>query len=362
VTSIGLAATFRILDANLNRAREGLRVMEEYARFVLNDPELTAALKELRHELVRAIPPKLQENLPVWRDVAGDVGTSLTAPREFDRTDAADVVAAAAARLGESLRVIEEYGKTLDRAFAEKIEQIRYRAYETERRLLLCHRRAGGFGGVQLYVIITEAICRWDWMKTAEEALRGGADAVQFREKKLPDRELLRRAQHLAKLCRSRQAVFIVNDRPDVAALVNADGVHLGQDDLPVREARRIMPEGKLIGVSTHTIEQVTAAAAEVPDYIAVGPMYPSSTKPQQPTAGLTTLAAARHVTSLPLVAIGGIDAENARAVLEAGARALCVGAGIVGQPDVAEATAKIRAVIDSTRGPAAPYGSSART
>jgi thiamine-phosphate pyrophosphorylase len=337
----------RIIDANLNRAREALRVMEEFARFGLDDAGLSAGIKAARHELGACIPETLARRLPVHREITTDVGREVRTDSEYARSDAIEVAQAAAKRLSEALRTIEEYGKTIDETFAAAIERIRYQGYELEQRLLLCVRARERFGHVRLYVLLTESLCAGDWRATAEAALCGGADCLQLREKDLPDGELLDRANRLTELCHKYEAVFIVNDRPDIAALSGADGVHVGQDDMAVASARRILPTTGLVGVSTHTIEQVTKAASASPDYLAVGPMFNTPTKPQDHIAGPAVLAAARKETGLPLVAIGGITPDNAEEVLSAAPCCLCVCTGVIAQVDVEAAAARLRAMID---------------
>ena len=345
------STTGRILDANLNRAREALRVLEEYARFGLDDAPLAGALKSLRHELIDCIPAQLREQLPACRDIVGDVGTTLAARGEYQRSGLTDVVRAAAHRLTEALRALEEYAKTFDSKLAAALESLRYRGYELERRLLLHATAREHFGRVRLYVLLTAGLCRHAWFQTAEAALRGGADCLQLREKELEDRELLRRAQRLTELCHAHDALLIVNDRPDIAAISGADGVHLGQDDLPVAAARRVLPAGALVGVSTHDRTQLEAVATQAPDYLAVGPMFESPTKPQDVIAGPGMLATARQVSSLPLVAIGGITCANAAKVLAVAPCCLCACAAIIGQDDPESATRALREVLDRSGG-----------
>ena len=338
---------FRIIDANLNRAREALRVMEDYARFGLDDARLSAALKQARHALAEALPPAASEALPAYRDVAGDVGREVGTLDEYTRPHAGDVVVAAGKRLSEALRAIEEYGKTLGLAFPATVEKIRYGAYELDRRLALTIRARERFGGARLYVLLTESLCAGGWFRTAEAALTGGADVLQLREKNLPDREVLRRARRLAALCRERDTILVVNDRPDLALLSGARGVHLGQHDVTVAEARRMVPATAIIGVSTHNRAQVAGAAEAAPDYLAVGPMFATPTKPQEHLAGPAALTEARRQTSLPLVAIGGINPDNAREVLAA--TPCCVGVcrAVISQPDVAAAASRLRACVE---------------
>ena len=199
---------------------------------------------------------------------------------------------------------------------------------------------AARFGTVKLYVLLTEALCRGDWHETAEAALAGGACAIQLREKQLTDVELLDRARRIRKLCERHEALLIINDRPDIALAAGAHGVHLGLDDLPVSEARRILGDECIIGVSTHTVEQAKAALADMPDYVAVGPMFASHTKPQDHIAGPETLVAVRRLTSLPLVAIGGITPENAAQCVSADALAVC--RAVISVDDVPAATREL--------------------
>jgi len=339
----------RILDANFNRAREALRVMEEYARFVLNDPAVAEQAKRLRHDLAAAIQSHGLADCIRARDIVGDVGREVRTTSEYERPDSAAVVAAAGKRLSEALRVLEEYGKLAGREFAMAMEGLRYRGYELERQLGLRIGARERFGHVRLYVLITEALCRHNWLATAQAALDSGTECLQLREKMLPDRVLVERAATLAGLCHERGALCIVNDRPDVAVLAGADGVHLGQEDLSVSQARRIVGPDRLVGVSTHTLEQFDAAAAESPDYIAFGPMFPSPTKPQEHIPGPAVLGQALSRTSLPVVAIGGITGENVDAVMGTGCRCVCVCHAVIAAADPGEAARSLRALQSSS-------------
>src|SRR5690606_5554926 len=136
-------------------------------------------------------------------------------------------------RFGEAVRVIEELLKVADPAAAERIEQVRYAFYDIEHQLAFTLRAAGAFVAVRVYVLVTEAVCRRDWLATAELALTGGADMLQLREPGLPSGELLARAMKLNSLCKEAGVPLIINDRPDIALLSGAAGVHVGQTDLP---------------------------------------------------------------------------------------------------------------------------------
>jgi len=202
------------------------------------------------------------------------------------------------------------------------------------------------FDSVRLYVLVTAELCRGDWLQVARAAIDGGAECVQLREKHLPDRELLRRATALAELAYSKNALCIVNDRADIAHLSGADGVHFGQDDLGVAEVRRLVGEDLLVGKSTHSPQQVAAAAAEGPDYLAIGPMFASHTKPEvQALASREALIeAARSQFAGPIVAIGGIDAANVGELVSGGVNRVAVCSAVIAAENPAAAAGAIRA------------------
>ena len=336
------SSVLRLIDANANRAREGLRVLEDYARFILNAPDLCESLKSLRHDLTRVLAAWLAEAI-LHRDTAGDVGTAIQAPAELNREDLNHVVTAAGKRLGEALRTIEEYFKTFSPSDAAAIEALRYRFYDIEQRLARTLRPAALFANVRLYVLITESACKADWFTTAEAAIRGGADALQLREKNLEGAELLRRANRFADLCRRHRVISIINDRPDIALLADADGVHVGQEDLPAVEVRKLLGSSKIVGVSTHRIEQARQAMLDGADYIGVGPMYRSPTKPRDFVAGLEYARQAAAEIRIPSVAIAGITEKNVDEVLSTGVRAIAVTAAVAGSQDVEGAARRLK-------------------
>ncbi|MBW7474502.1 thiamine phosphate synthase [Paenibacillus oenotherae] len=171
-----------------------------------------------------------------------------------------------------------------------------------------------------------------------ERALIGGADILQLRAKETPKREVLAQAYALRELTQRYGVPFIINDHIDIALAVGADGVHLGQDDLPLAEARRILGPDKIIGISTHHIDQALDAERGGADYIGVGPVYPTGTKPGRKAVTTDYVREAAQRVRLPFVAIGGITLDNVDAVLEAGAVRICAVSAIVGSEDPAEA------------------------
>jgi len=228
------ADILRIADVNVNRLREALRVIEDYARFALNDGNAASAVKHCRHELQSIVQALGADGLLTARDIAGDVGRDLKTPGELRRDSTEDVVRAAFGRVSEAARVLGEFGKIVSEPAAAAAEALRYRAYELEQRVVLRGKLRRRFRDVRLYVLLTEALCRGPWLATAEAAIRGGAGCLQLREKVLPDGELLRRARALRELTTSHGVLLAINDRPDIARLARADVVHVGQDDLTV--------------------------------------------------------------------------------------------------------------------------------
>ena len=183
-----------------------------------------------------------------------------------------------------------------------------------------------------------------DHVAIAAAALAGGADMIQLRDKAGDLRELLPQARAIQALCRSHGAIFIVNDRLDLALAAGADGVHVGQEDLPAEAARRLLPPGRILGVSTHTLEQAEAARLTGADYIGFGPMFPTGTKDTGYTPrGLEGLRDVRAAISLPILAIGGITLETVEGVISAGATVPAVISAIVAVPDIAGAAAAFR-------------------
>ena len=333
----------RIVDANLNRGREALRVLDDYARFSLNDRLLTQQFKAIRHRLADATNHLSAAALLAARDTPNDVGTEITTSGEYTRGSAAQVASVNLKRLQEALRSAEEFGKVLSGDFARAVEAIRYETYTLERAVLRGGDARTRLAGARLYVLLTGSKCTaaLDW--TIQQAADGGADVFQLREKTLPDRELIDRATRVRKWTRDAGVLFVVNDRPDIARLVGADGVHLGQDDLPVAAARRIVGPDMLIGVSTHNLEQVRQAVLDGADYLGVGPTFPSNTKSFDHFPGLDFVREATAETTVPAFALGGIGPGNVAEVVQAGAKRIAVSSAVATADDPQAAAATLK-------------------
>jgi thiamine-phosphate pyrophosphorylase len=339
----------RALDANFNRSREALRVLEDYFRFVLNDAFLTNEIKAARHDLAKASKRLPQRLLIVGRDTLGDVGTTATAAGEYDRSTPHDVARVNLKRLQESLRSLEEFGKLQGSELARGLEAIRYRTYTVERALAIGSESRDRLKSARLYMLLTASQCVAPLDQVIEQAAAGGVNVFQLREKDLTDRELLEQARNVRRWTRREHALFIVNDRPDIARLAEADGVHLGQDDLSVRDARRVLGPEPLVGVSTHSIGQIHQAIRDGADYLGIGPTFPSKTKTFEAFPGLDFIREATAETSLPAFALGGIDPSNVQQVIAAGARRIAVSSCLARAADPEPVARVLRLALDSS-------------
>lgn len=200
----------------------------------------------------------------------------------------------------------------------------------------------------KLYAITDARLCGLSHAEVVARLVDGGAQFVQLREKHLSPREFYREAEMALRVARSRGARLIINDRVDIALALQADGVHLGQDDLQPEAARRLLGERAIIGFSTHSPEQAREAARLPVDYIAIGPIFPTSSKEHpDPAVGLDGLSLVRQVVGpIPLVAIGGINHERAREVLAAGADSVAVISALLSEPS--QITQRTRELLNS--------------
>jgi len=345
------ADTARILDASANRSREALRVLEDFARFTCDDPGLSRDIKMMRHELAEALEELPADLLLASRDTPNDVGTEIHGEREMVRHGLADVAQVNLKRLQEALRSLEEYGKIYGSRLGQQLKRLRYQSYTLERIVLLGIGVRDRLANARLYALLSGAQClrALDW--TIAEAAAGGVQIVQLREKSLTDHELIARARDVRRWTQKVGVLFILNDRPDIARLVAADGVHLGQEDLSVRDACRILGAHTLIGVSTHDLDQVRRAVQSGANYIGVGPTFPSSTKQFAELAGLDFVHAVSAEASLPAFVLGGVTAENIDQVMAAGGKRVAVSAAIAQADDPRAAARALRLALDRPHG-----------
>ncbi|KKI99692.1 thiamine phosphate synthase [Prochlorothrix hollandica] len=316
-TQLYQPALYRILDANLDRVREGLRIIEEWCRFGLNHTDLTAECKALRQETAQWHHAALR----AARDTATDPGTRLTHAQEAERSSIQQVLQANFCRVEEAMRVLEEYGKLYDGKMGSTFKQLRYRVYQLESQIL-SHERSQKLLRSQLY-LVTSPVANLE--ATVEAALQGGLALVQYRAKDEDDVTRMAKATQLRELCHRYGALFIVNDRVDLALAANADGVHLGQQDVPLALARQVLGPNRLVGRSTTNPDELQRAIAEGADYVGVGPVHETPTKPGKAAAGLDYVRYAAEHCPIPWFAIGSINPTNLREVLESGGQRVAV-------------------------------------
>ncbi len=338
----------RIIDAALNRAGEGLRVVEDYVRFVLDDPFLTRQIKTLRHELGQAAALVPAADRHAARDTSADVGTHISTDSEGRRGDAWDVCAASFKRAEQALRSLEEYGKLVDAEFASRCESIRYRLYTLEKAVDVGRTSREQLDDVRLCVLVDGRDSAADFERLVQVLVDAGVGMIQLRDKHLDDRELMDRARQLRELTRGTRSLAIINDRADVAAITGADGVHLGQDDLSVKDARAIVGTRMLVGVSTHDIDQARTAVLDGANYLGAGPTFASQTKAFDDFAGLDYLREAAAEIRLPTFAIGGIGVDNLPEVLSAGISRIAVGAAVTEARDPGVAVRELLVMLES--------------
>ena len=320
----------RLIDANIDRAREGLRVIEEWCRFGLDRKDLVITIKNWRQQLGHLHHYVYKEA----RSTASDIGAGLSHTNQLNRLSPNQIVSANCARVQEALRVLEEFSRNINPKLSSEASTIRYGLYDLEVTCLKAtyeYKRRKSLQNCNL-CLITMA-CD-DLKNRVEAALRCGVGMVQYRCKKSNDREKLHQAYDIKNLCYKYNALFIINDRIDIALAVDADGIHLGQKDLPTYTARKLIGSEKIIGRSTHNLEQVKQANEEECDYLGFGPINSTMEKSELTALDPSVFQQALHLSHLPVFAIGGINSTNLRKVTDMGFRHVAVISAIMKSND----------------------------
>jgi thiamine-phosphate pyrophosphorylase len=340
----------RIIDANFNRAREALRVIEDYCRFALNSSVLSGRTKQLRHELCGVIAKLDSGKLIAARDTLADVGVDQFVEGQHKRGELKDCLTAGCKRLVEALRVLSEVIQIHDKAQAKQLEQMRYIAYTLEKDIVLISEPLEKFRKVELYIIITSNFPS-EIISLASQCAPNGADCIQLRAKEIQNDDLYAAAKEFVKICKDHGVCSVINDRVDIAVVTDADGVHYGQNDLPVQCARRLEQKPMIIGKSTHSLEQLKSACEEMPTYVGLGPVFATTTKPSAPPVGLDYVRKATEILKaepVSHVAIGGINLDNIEQVLSAGASCIAVCNAVTKSYDPAQACKMLKEKITS--------------
>jgi thiamine-phosphate pyrophosphorylase len=347
----------RVIDANANRAAEGLRTLEDIARFILNDQVICSSLKGIRHELELCVAAICGNDRYRVRDVVGDVGTSVSTSTEVQRSHVNSIAEAATARTQQAIRVIEEFSKLADEVTAVAVERLRYQLYSANQSLLSRLNRDTDFlQQAKLYALVD---CKLELPQFADRIAaisEAGVDLIQIRDKAADAAVLLSYLHAAIAQIDFAKTRIIMNDRVDVTAAawnkVRSDqastagqvaGVHLGQTDIPVTFARRQLATTQWIGLSTHDSEQLHEALKLDIDYVGCGPTFPSQTKKFDGFAGLDYLRHVAEQCELPAFAIGGINSTNVSQVLHTGIHRIAVSDAIWNSPQPAQAAQVLR-------------------
>ncbi|MDK2810413.1 MAG: thiamine-phosphate pyrophosphorylase [Petroclostridium sp.] len=346
---------YRIIDANINRVAEGLRVLEDLARFYYEEPQLTEEIKKIRHR-VRKSANNFYSDFLDHRDSINDLGLEISQKNDLDnKVNIKELIMGNFKRVQEGLRVIEENFKIAGCYEVSKVyEACRYDSYTVEKLYFSKFNKIikKNLLDTDLYCLTAEEYSRGrNNIEVVQQMIEAGVKIIQYREK---DKKMLYKYEECKKireLTRQAGVTFIVNDDIDIALLVKADGVHIGQEDLPIEKVRELVGDEMIIGLSTHSPLQAQDAIARGADYIGVGPIFRTFTKKDVcDPVGLEYLEYAVKSVNIPFVAIGGIKENNVAEVAKRGAKCIAMVTEIVGADDIKQKVESIRNIIKQCR------------
>jgi len=298
---------YQIIDANLDRAREGLRVLEDWARFSLGKENYVIKIKNFRQILGK-------NHLEVYkksRNHIEDQCKGLSHEEQRNRKTPEKIISSNSARVQEALRVIEEFSRLHNNELSKIASEIRYEIYTLEVDLLdfNTHKKSEKIIRDNGLYAITDQ--QSDVLEKIEAILIGGVKIIQHRFKTGTDKNRLEEAIKIKNLCKKYNALFIVNDRVDIALASDADGIHLGQNDLNLKTARKLLGNSKIIGISANNEIDISTSIKDGCDYIGIGPVFKTSTKKDKEPLGLEKIKFLTKDIKIPWFAIGGINKNN---------------------------------------------------
>ena len=299
--------TLQIIDANLDRAREGLRVLEDWARFGLGEKDCVAKIKNFRQILGK-------NHLEVYKQSRNNIEDQckgLTHEEQIKRSAPDQIISSNAGRVQEALRVIEEFSRLNNNELSKIAAEIRYEIYTLEIYLLNLSKLKKSEKILKendLYVITDQ---KENLLEIIEEILIAGVKIIQYRFKTGTDKDHLQEAIQIKNLCKKYNSLFIINDRVDIALASNADGIHLGQNDFELKTARKLLGYSKIIGVSANNEIDISNALKEGCDYIGIGPVFETTTKKDKKAIGIERIKTLTKDLNIPWFAIGGVTTDN---------------------------------------------------
>ena len=323
----------QIIDANLDRAREGLRVLEDWARFGLGKEDFVVRIKNFRQILGK----NHLEIYKLSRNYIEDQCKGLSHIEQFNRKNPHKIISSNSARVQEALRVVEEFSRNYNDKLSKIASEIRYEIYTLEIDLLNFNirKRAELIISENNLYSITEN--RENLLEIIEKILLGGVKIIQHRFKEGNDKEHLKEAIKIKRLCKKYNSLFIVNDRVDIALASNADGVHLGQEDLDIVTARKLLGNSRIIGVTANNSVNISKALKNGCDYIGVGPVFHTSTKRNKKPLGLEKIKSLTKNINVPWFAIGGINKSNISTLKNYGISKVAIVSGLLNSEDPKE-------------------------
>lgn len=347
----------RMLDANVNRASEAARVLEDVARFIFDDGEMSSIIRNIKHDIRKGVKD-LFDLCISSRNTINDVGVNNSFSTSMDsRDDIRALVTANFKRIEEALRSIEECLKILDRYEKAKCyEKLRFDCYCCEKDFFQRHfniiadvfNKRKDFTLEGLYCITAEQYSNGRRnIEVVQQMINSGVKYIQYREKEKTLKQKYEECVKIREMTSNAGVFFIINDHVDLAMIIGADGIHIGQDDIPLKEVRKIAGPKMIIGISTHCPEQAVKAVEDGADYIGVGPIYRTFTKKDVcDPVGIEYLKFVVDNLNIPFVAIGGIKENNIHEVINAGARCVALVTEIVGAEDIKAKIKNIQSLI----------------
>ncbi len=312
----------RILDVNLNRLDESLKLIEDTVRFGIENNEMLMEMRKVRRDFLDLKLALPQPAIIGSRQSKHDLGRK----QRFDtseKREISDLLLANLARAKESARIVEEILKTVKPRLRSRAKSIRFQLYDLEKEIVVHINKSFD---PALHAVIDETYLKeLDVKRTVKTMIKSGVTMIQLRAKTMKDADLLRVAKKIRKTVDHTSVKFIINNRLDIALACVADGVHLGHSDIPVREARKIAGDMLIIGASAHNLKQAIRAETQGADYLGVGAVYPTRTKKDARVCGIESVRIISGRVRIPVIAIGGVTDKNYRAILRAGAAGIAV-------------------------------------